>query len=466
MNQIKPGKTGYAPLAFITLAHLMAVLDNTVMMVALPSVQSALGVSAADRQWIVTAYTAAFAGLLLLGGKLADRFGANRTLAAGVIGFAAASAVGGAAFSPIMLIAARALQGGFGAVLTSSTKTLLALTYTESGPRAKAMGIFSATLAFGGVFGMILGGLLTASLGWRWCLYINLPVSLAVIAGGLRFIPRAAVKKRAGVDFVSAAVFFCAMFALVFGFGRAASDGWASRAVIISLLVSAGLSAAFVIMQKKRPEPLFPLRIVTDRNRAGAFISMVFNSFGTLGLMLILTFQLQKVRGFSPPAAGLALMPMMLAAVALSAGVVPRLINKAPDGWLISGGVFLSGLGLLPLAFLGAAGWFWPLVILSQILEGAGSALGAAPAMYASLRGVLPADTGVASSASSAASQIGSSIGAALLNTVAVSAAAGAGGAAAARGFAAACGFGFALLMIVSVVVLIIMTARFPRFPR
>lgn len=451
-------KTSYIPLIIITLAHLMAVLDNTVMVVALPSIQQGLAIPAADRQWIITAYTLAYAGLLLLGGKLADRFGANRTLLVGVAGFALASAVGGAAQTGWMLIAARAVEGCFGAVLTSSTKTLLALTYTDGQQRARAMGVFSATLALGGVLGMVLGGFLTAALSWRWCLYINLPLSVLVLAGSAKYLPRLATKPQVHINILDALIFCAAIIALVFGLGQAASDGWTSPVVLSSLAACILFAALFILKQARGKNPLFPLRIITQRHRAGAFLSMIFNSFGTLGLMLVLTFQLQSQQGASPLTTGLAMMPLMAVVVVISALVVPKLIPRVAPGLLIFGGLLFSALGLLPLVWLPHTAHLWPLIITSELLEGIGTGLGSAPAMHTSLLGVLPQDVGIASSTSSAASQIGSSLGAALLNTLTISAASAAAATtpllSAQQGYASACGWGCLILMVAAFIVI------------
>jgi len=446
------------PLAVITLAHLMAVFDNTIMIVALPVLQMSLKISAVDRQWIITAYTLAYAGLLLLGGRLADRFGAKRTLIVGVIGFALASAVGGLSQSFAMLVVARAIGGAFGAILTSSTKTLLALTYTEKQQRAKAMGVFGATLAMGSVLGMALGGLIIGTLGWRWCFFINLPISIFIISFGLKALLRVPAKKQVHIDLTSAAIFSISIIALVYGLGGAADNGWGTPIVVGSIATCVISAITFIIMQQRKIHPLLPLRILRDRLRGGALLASIFDSFGTLGLMLILTFQLQKVQGFTAFETGLTLIPLMLATTILSAFVAPRLMCKVAPVWLITGDVVFSGLGLLTLAFLQAGAWFWPVLILAEILEGVGTGLGTAPTMHTSLIGIEPEDVGIVSSASSATSQMGSSIGTALLNTIAVSVVGvAATGSIMGYGFAIACGYGGVLLLVVSVIVFMIM---------
>ena len=283
------------PLGVIAAAHLMAILDITVMFVALPSAQHALGMSVGARQWVLTAYTLAFASLLLLGGRLADRFGARRTLVVGVVGFAAASAIGGASVDGAMLIAARAVQGAFGAVLVSSTKSLLVTVYSDEHDRARAMSSFGATLTAGMALGLILGGALTSGLGWRWCLYINVAVCLPVVVGALRLLPSIAPRPTVHLDPIGAVLCSVGMVGLIYGLGEVTSAGWGSAAVIGSLIVAVTMLAAFGARQAGLTHGLLPLRVLRDRNRGGALLALVVNSLSTVGLMLILTYQLQTV---------------------------------------------------------------------------------------------------------------------------------------------------------------------------
>src|SRR5215467_7894579 len=226
---------GWWPLLVISSAQLMAILDTTVMFVALPSAQHAVGLSVAARQWIVTAYTLAFAAFLLVAGRLADRLGARRTLLAGVIGFALASAAGGAAVSGAMLLTARASQGASAALVVSSTKSLLVTVYTADEERSRAIAIFTAANAAGGAIGLVLGGMLTTTLGWRWCLYVNVVVSLIAIIGGPRVLPAVAGRREIRIDLTSAVLASAGMAALVYGLGEAASAGWGSGRVAGSL---------------------------------------------------------------------------------------------------------------------------------------------------------------------------------------------------------------------------------------
>ena len=234
-------KRDWWPLAVIASAHLMAVLDSTIVFVALPSIQHGLGMTVATRQWVVTAYTLALAGLLLLGGRLADRIGARNTLLIGVIGFACASAAGGASVDGAMLIAARAVQGAFGAMLVSSTKSLLVTVYTDGDERARVIGIFTATLTAGMALGLVLGGVLTSELNWRWCLYVNVPLSLVAIIGAPRVLPAVPGRPQIKIDVASALLASAGMVALIYGLGEASAVSWSSLRVSGSLIAAAVL---------------------------------------------------------------------------------------------------------------------------------------------------------------------------------------------------------------------------------
>lgn len=459
------------PLGVIAAAHLMAILDITVMFVALPSAQHALGMSVGARQWVLTAYTLAFASLLLLGGRLADRFGARRTLIVGVVGFAAASAVGGASVDGAMLIGARAVQGAFGAVLVSSTKSLLINVYTDEHERARVMSIFAATLTAGMALGLILGGVLTSGLGWRWCLYLNVVVCLLVVPGALRVLPQLARRPAVRLDPVSVVLCSVGMVALVYGLGDVSSAGWGSAAVVGSLTGAVAALVAFVARQAGRVHGLLPLRVVRDRDRGGALLAMIFNGLSTVGLMLILTYQLQTVLGYSPLRTGLMLIPFALAAAAGSMLIARRLMTRVAPRRLITAGIVLSAAGLLPLLGLTATSHCVPLIVLAELIEGIGTGLAGPAILATSLRAVAREDTGAASAASSAAGQLGSSIGAALLNTIAATATAAylAGHAhataavATVHGYTVAAAWSAGILLVAAIPIALLITAGAPR---
>jgi len=460
---------GWWPLLVIASAHLMAILDTTIMFVALPSAQRAVGLSAAAGQWIVTAYTLAFAALLLVGGRLADRLGARRTLLAGVVGFALASAVGGASVTGAMLLVARAVQGASAALLVSSTKSLLVTVYTGDEERSRAIGIFTATLAAGGALGLVLGGVLTSALGWRWCLYVNVAVSLVAIIGGPKVLPAVAGRREIRIDLTSAVLASAGMAALVYGLGEAAPAGWGSGQVAGSLAGAAVALAAFVTRQAGKPNPLLPLRVVCDRNRGGALLAMIVNNLSTFGMLLILTYQLQTVMGYSALRTGLALLPFAIGGAVSAALIAPRLGKRIAPRWLIAAGIFLSAAGLAPLIGLTPASRYFPLIFAATIIEGIGTGIGGPPILQTVLRAVLPSDTGAASAAHSTAGQLGSSIGAALLSTIAATATAGylathagASVAATVHGYTTAMAWGAGILLVTAIPALVLVNAKAP----
>ncbi len=460
-------RSGWWPLVVIASAHLMAVLDTTVMFVALPAAQHALGLSVTARQWVVTAYTLAFAALLLLGGRLADRLGARRTLLVGVVGFAAASAIGGASIDGAMLIAARAVQGAFAAVLVSSTKSLLITVYAGERERARAIGIFTATLTAGLAVGLVLGGVLTTGLGWRWCLYVNVLLSMVTIVGAPKVLPNLPARRDVRIDVASAVLASAGMVALIYGLGEVPSLGWTSSQVVASLVGAATLLGGFIIRQVGKDHPLLPLRVVRDRNRGGGLLAMVGNSLSTFGMLLILTYELQSVMGYSPLRTGLALVPFALSAALGSAVIAPRLTGRVAPRWQIAAGLLLSAAGLLSLVGLTPSSHYLPLILIAEIVEGLGTGIGGPPILQSSLRAVLPTDSGAASAASSTAGQLGSSIGAALLNTIAATAtvaylgahATASSASANVHGYTVAMGWGAAILLAATVPVVILIDA-------
>ncbi len=265
-------------LVVIASAQLMVVLDTTIMIIALPSAQKSLGFSDADRQWVVTAYTLGFGGFLLLGGRISDMVGPKRTLLMGVVGFAAASALGGASQTTGMLIGARALQGMFGALLAPSVLSLLSTTFTDARERGRAFGIYASIAIGGAAFGLILGGLLTQYLSWRWCLYVNLPIAAAVVIGAFIMIPRRSGQNRVRLDIPGAVLGCSGLVALVYGLGEAGTVGWSTPRVIGPLLAAAVLLAAFVLVQSKSLEPTAsptdsgrsqPRRLLSDHHLRG-----------------------------------------------------------------------------------------------------------------------------------------------------------------------------------------------------
>ncbi len=409
-------------LAFIALAQLMVVLDVTIVNIALPSAQHDLAASDADRQWVITAYTLAFGSLLLLGGRIADRTGRKRTFLIGVVGFAAASALGGAAVNFGMLLTARAVQGAFGALLAPAALSLLAVNFTEPRERAKAFGMYGAIAAGGGAVGLLLGGLLTEYLDWRWCLYVN--VVIATVAGiGTNVVLRDSRSPgRARFDVPGVALATAGLVGIVYACSQAEPDGWGSATVIGSFVAGGVLLAAFVIVESRVAHPLLPLRIMLDRTRASAYLAVALVAVGMFGVFLFFTYQMQIVMGYSPVLTGVAFLPMTGAVLVSAGGIASRLIAHVPPRALVVPGLLIVATGLFWAARLDAGSSYASVILPAELLIGFGMGWVMAPSMNYATHGVAPDDAGVASATVNTGQQIGASIGTALLNTIATSA--------------------------------------------
>ena len=404
----------------------MIVLDSTVVNIALPSAQADLGFSNGDRQWVVTAYSLAFGSLLLLGGRLSDLIGRRTTFITGLIGFAGASALGGAAGSFQMLVAARALQGAFGALLAPTALAVLTTTFTIPKERARAFGVFGAIAGAGGAVGLLLGGILTQNLSWRWTLYINVAIAVVAVIGAAVFLTRV---ERTGpapkLDIPGTVLVSGALFALVYGFSNAETDGWSYPLTWGLLAAAAVLLIAFVLWQRRAAHPLLPLSIILDRNRGAAYSSILIAGAGMFGIFLFVTYYLQTSLNYTPIQTGLAFLPMiamLITAAQLSTNIfVPRFGPKI----MVPFGMTLGALGMayltnLQLTSTYAAHVLPPLMILGF---GMGSIMPAS--MQTATLGVDRQFAGVASAMVNTSQQVGGSIGTALLNTLAATAAAG-----------------------------------------
>ena len=297
------------------------VLDATIVNIALPSAQRSLGFSTDSRQWVVTAYALAFGSLLLLGGKLGDLFGRKWTFVAGLIGFAAASAIGGLAQSFGMLIGQRALQGAFGALLAPSALSLLTVTFADSPERATAFGIFGAIAGGGASVGLVLGGVLTQTLSWRWCLYVNTLIALPTVLVALRLLRNHPPEGRPRIDMPGVLLAGGGLFALVYGFSNAETHSWTTPLTIIALAGSVLLLAGFVAVERGKHDPLLPLHVVMDRARGGAYLSILLAGAGVFAVFLFLTYYMQENLGFSPIKTGLSFLPMTAVLVVASTTV-------------------------------------------------------------------------------------------------------------------------------------------------
>ncbi|GAA3130453.1 MFS transporter [Streptomyces rameus] len=410
-------------LVFIALAQLMVVLDATIVNIALPSAQTDLGISDGNRQWVVTAYALAFGGLLLFGGRIADLWGRKRAFVLGLAGFAAASALGGAATTGTMMFGARALQGAFGALLAPAALSLLAVMFTDAKERAKAFGIYGAIAGGGGAVGLILGGFLTEYLDWRWTFFVNVPFAV-VAAAGAYFVIREPEggRNRSPLDIPGVILSTLGLVSLVYGFTRAESDGWGDTVTVSMFVGSAVLLLAFVLVESKVKAPLLPLRVVTDRNRGGIYLSLGLAIIGMFGLFLFLTYYLQVVKGYSPVKTGFAFLPMVAGMITGSTQIGARLMTRVPARLLMGPGFLLASIGMLLLTQLEIDSSYGTLLLPAMLLLGLGMGTAFMPAMSLATQGVQPRDAGVASAMVNTSQQVGGAIGTALLNTIAASA--------------------------------------------
>jgi EmrB/QacA subfamily drug resistance transporter len=409
-------------LAVVGLAQLMVVLDATIVNIALPSAQHALGFSNADRQWVVTAYSLAFGGLLLLGGRLSDLVGRRRMLIIGLAGFAAASALGGASTGFAMLATGRAIQGAFGALLAPASLSTLTVTFSDPVERSKAFGVYGAIAGAGGAVGLLLGGILTEYLSWRWCLYVNVILALVAVIGAVRLLGGQPRDPNVRLDPAGTVLVVAGLVALVYGFSEADTKGWGAPITLALLIAAVVLLAAFVFTERRVQHPLLPLRIVLDRFRGGSYLAILLSAMGLFGLFLFLTYYLQLLLRYSPITTGLAFLPFVGALVVAStaaSALLPRLGPRI----LIPAGLLIAACGLVILAWkLGLHTSYAAWILPGLVVMGLGLGLVFGCALNTATYGAAPADAGVASAMVNTNQQVGGSIGTALLNTIAASA--------------------------------------------
>ncbi|MDQ1526801.1 MAG: hypothetical protein QOG18_1414, partial [Microbacteriaceae bacterium] len=411
-------------LSVVALAQLMVVLDSSVVNIALPSAQADLGFTDGQRQWVITAYSLAFGSLLLLGGRLSDLIGRKRTFIIGLIGFAAASALGGAAGSFGMLVGARALQGAFGALLAPTALAVLTTTFTVPKERARAFGVFGAIAGAGGAVGLLLGGYLTQDFDWRWSLYINVFIAIIAIIGASIFVGQI---ERSGprpkLDVPGTVLVSGALFGLVYGFSNAETDGWGSGWTWGMLVAAGVLLIAFVLWQRRATHPLLPLSIVLDRNRAAAYSSVLIAGAGMFGIFLFVTYFLQITLHYTPIQTGLSFLPMigmLILAAQLSTNIfVPRFGPKI----MVPIGMTLAAIGMVYLTHLNLGSTYAADVLPPLMILGAGMGSIMPASMQTATLGVDRQFAGVASAMVNTSQQVGGSIGTALLNTLAATAA-------------------------------------------
>jgi EmrB/QacA subfamily drug resistance transporter len=411
-------------LVTVGLAQLMVVLDSTVVNIALPAAQIDLGFDNGERQWVITAYSLAFGSLLLLGGRIGDLIGRKRAFIIGLIGFAIASALGGAADSFGLLVAARALQGAFGALLAPTALAVLTTTFTIPKERARAFGVFGAIAGAGGAVGLLLGGFLTEQFDWRWSLYINVVIAVVAVVGALIFVSSPTRDgARPKLDVPGTILVSGALFSIVYGFSNAETDGWDSPLSWGFIAASVVLLTAFVLWQRRATHPLLPLAILADRNRAAAYSAVLIAGAGMFGIFLFVTYYVQTTLGFSPMQTGLAFLPMILALVlAAQLGTnifVPRFGPKI----MVPVGMSIMAFGMILFTRLGVDSTYAPEILIPLVVLGLGMGSTMPAAMQTATLGVDRQYAGVASAMVNTSQQVGGSIGVALLNTLAATAA-------------------------------------------
>lgn len=446
-------------LATAGLAQLMVVLDSTVVAIALPATQHELGISDASRAWVVTAYSLAFGGLLLVGGRLSDRLGLRRAFVIALIGFAVASALAGLAPTAGLLFAGRATQGAFAALLAPAGLSIISSTYAQPRERGIAFGVFGALNGAGAAIGLLLGGLLTEYASWRWGLLINLPIVVLALIWTAMFVP-ATPRHRVRIDVAGVLTGVLAMTALVFALSEGATLGWGSPAVLGCFGVAMAGMIGFVVAHNRSREPLLPFRVVLHRERGASFLAVGMPQMALFGFYIVLTYWFQQLLGYPPLLAGAAFVPFAAATVFGSTVLTRRLSAHLRPRTLMIAAIVLMALGMLLIVGMDPAGdaLFLTRFLPAQLLAGVGLGCALSTAISIATHSVIPSEAGVASAAVNAVTQVGGAIGTALLNTIAAAVAAaalaGVGGDANAAADATVSGFDAAMLTATGVLVL------------
>ena len=414
-----PARSKRLALSVLAISQLMVVLDATIVNVALERIQVALAfTSQSDLQWIVTGYALTFGGFLLLGGKLADRLGRRRVFIAGAVLFAVASFLGGIAENQTLLIAARALQGLGGAFMSPAALSLLTVVFAEGKERDRALGIWAAITAGGAALGLILGGVLTEYLSWRWVFFVNVPIAVMAVVGALKFVPESRDETARGFDVPGAVLVTGGLMALVYGLVQVNEDGVSTFAKTAFFVVAAVLLAAWAVVQRRTAYPLVPFRLFKSRSVLGADLGALFIGAGIFGIFFFLTLWMQVLNGYSPIRAGLAFLPMTLL-IGVGAGISAQLLGRVGPRPLLLVGPALAAAGLLHLALrLEPDSSYVGVVLPSLALVAVGMGLAFVALTSAAVAGVPQADAGIASALLNAGQQVGGALGLAVLTAV------------------------------------------------
>ncbi len=402
-------------LALVLGAQLMIILDMTVVNIALPSIARGLHFSAPSLSWVLNAYTLTFGGLLLLGGRAGDILGRRRVFIAGITLFTAASLAGGLASSAAWLLAARAFQGAGGAIASPAVLALITASFGEGRERTRALGIYTAVAMGGGSLGLVLGGVITEWVSWRWVLFINVPIGIAVALTAPLFLTESQ-RQPGRFDITGALTSTAGMTALVYGFIRAASDGWGDGVALGAFAAAIVMLSLFLLNESRARQPITPLRLFADRGRAGSYLARLLLVAGMFGMFFFLTQFVQDILGFSPLRAGISFLPMTAALFAVSR-LSPRLLARFPGQGLMVTGLLPVVAGMTWLSRITPGTGYLAGVLGPMLLIGAGMGLVFVPLTMASLAGVRPEDSGAASSMVNVTQQVGGSLGLAILVT-------------------------------------------------
>ena len=423
-QDLAPDPRRWIALVVIAVAQLIVVLDASIVNIALPSAQEALGISDANRQWVVTAYALAFGGLLLLGGRIADFVGRKRAFVVGLVGFGVASAIGGVAQTQVELFGARALQGAFAALMAPAALSLITVTFTEPKERAKAFGVYGGISGGGAALGLILGGVLTEYASWRWTLLVNTPIAIATALAAVAVVRESRAEGKARYDLPGVVTSTAGLVALVYGFTRANEDGWSDAGTIGVLVAAVVLLVVFVVIENRTSDPLLPTRVFTERNRAGAFLVALLTGMALFGMFLFLVYYMQGTLGYSAVKSGLAFLPFSVGVV-VGAGAASGLLPRFGPRPLMVGGTALAAVGMLLFMQISVQGSYLTTVLPAQVVMSIGMGLAFVSLSSTALVGVDEHDAGVASALVNTMQQVGGSLGTALLNTIAASATVG-----------------------------------------
>jgi EmrB/QacA subfamily drug resistance transporter len=418
-NQLDPNR--WRALMVIAIAQLMVVLDASIVNIALPSIQADLGITDANRQWVVTAYTLAFGGLLLLGGRISDFWGRKRAFMAGLLGFAGASALGGLSVNQEMLFSARALQGVFAALLAPAALSLITTTFSDSKERAKAFGVYGGLSAGGAAIGLILGGLLTQYASWHWTLLVNVPIAIAAF---MLAIPNVKESKASGdtrYDVPGAITSTLGLVSLVYGITQAGELGWSDQTTLMWFGAAIALLAAFFVIESLTSHPLLPMNILLNRNRGASYLTSFIVGAGLFGMFLFLAYFFQGILQYSPIKAGLLFLPFSVG-VGISAGIASQALPRFGPRYVSFIGLIMATAGMLLLTQLEPTSAYVSDILPALMVLSLGMGLVFVPISATALFGVGNHDAGVASAVLNTAQQIGGALGTAFLNTIAVTA--------------------------------------------